>query len=91
MGGTLRAHPGLAEARHTYGYAYGTDSGATRRPRVPFPKSTRGLGGLQTEKGPKAQVGNEPTDDGVTCMTAANFKSCCRYAQLAKLDIPFHW
>ena len=26
--------------RHTYGYAYGTESGATRRPRVPFPKGT---------------------------------------------------
>ena len=25
---------------HTYGYAYGTDSGATRRPRLPFPKGT---------------------------------------------------
>ena len=25
---------------HTYGYAYGTESGATRRPRVPFPKGT---------------------------------------------------
>ena len=33
--------PGWHEAKHTHGYAYGLDSGATRRPRVPFPKSTK--------------------------------------------------
>ena len=32
--------PGWHEAKHTYGNAYGTDSGATRRPRVPVPKGT---------------------------------------------------
>ena len=33
--------PGWHEAKHTYGYAYGTESGATRRPRVPFPENGR--------------------------------------------------
>ena len=32
---------GSATAAHTHGYAYGTESGATRRPRVPVPKGTR--------------------------------------------------
>ena len=42
---------------HTYGYAYGTESGATRRPRVLFPKSTSrkpsNPGGLKRKGGPK--------------------------------------
>ena len=45
---------------HTYGYAYGTESGATRRPRVPFPKSTSrkpsNPGGLKRKGGPKHKV-----------------------------------
>ena len=45
---------------HTYGYAYGTESGATRRPRVPFPKSTctkpSNPGRLKRKGGPKHKV-----------------------------------
>ena len=52
--------PGWREAKHTYGYAYGTESGATRRPRVPFPKSTSrkpsNPGGLKRKGGPKHKV-----------------------------------
>ena len=51
------------ENTHTYGYAYGTESGATRRPRVPIPKSTSKEpakpGGLQTEKWPKRKETND--------------------------------
>ena len=59
--------------RHTYGYAYWLDSGATPRPRVPFPKSTSrepaNPGGLQTEKWPKKERNErrsrvEQADDG---------------------------
>ena len=41
MGGTLRAHPGLALGQTHLWICVLTDSGATRRPRVPFPKGTR--------------------------------------------------
>ena len=39
-GGTLRAHPGLSLGETHLWICVLTDSGATRRPRVPFPKST---------------------------------------------------
>ena len=39
-GGTLRAHPGLARGQTHLWICILTDSGATRRPRVPFPKGT---------------------------------------------------
>ena len=50
-GGTLRAHPGLAEARHTYGYAYGTE--------CHMPHAS--LGNPKKEMDPKAQVEVEAT------------------------------
>ena len=65
--------PGWHEAKHTYGYAYGTESGAARRPRVPFPKSTskdhqslevfKGNGGQSLKSTTKRQG-----DDGRTCL-----------------------
>ena len=58
-GRALWSFPLEQELTHTYGYAYGLDSGATRRPRVPIPKNTSknhwGLENLQEEVGPKSQ------------------------------------
>ena len=62
-----------AHSSHTYGYAYGTDSGATRQPRVPIPKGTRTNhwilevfkrnGGQSLKATTKRQ-----SDDGRTCL-----------------------
>ena len=50
--------PGWREAKHTYGYAYGTESGAARRPMY----EPLDPGGLQEEVGPKRKKTNdEPT------------------------------
>ena len=58
---------------HFYDLVYRTESGATRQPRLPFPKSTTDPGGLQTEKGPKAQVEIETTNDDVrACLRNAS-------------------
>ena len=70
---------------HTYGYAYGTESSATRRPRVPFPKSTSrepaNPGGLQTEKWPKKERNERRSrveqDDGGPCTSAKNEPKPC--------------
>ena len=52
--------PGWHEAKHTYGYAYGTDSGATRRPRVPFPRVSIGNHrNLEVLKGKEAKVSDD--------------------------------
>ena len=65
----------IAPNTHTYGYAYGTDSGATRRPRVPFPKRTsedqRSLGVCKRKWGQKLKAKADRQGDGVSCVTAA--------------------
>ena len=49
--------PGWHEAKHTHGYAYRLDSGATRRPRVPFPKGTsKNHGASRSSRGNRAKV-----------------------------------
>ena len=99
-GGTLRAHPGLAQGQAHLWICVRTDSGATRRPGVPFPKGTSGnhriLGFFKRRCGQKLKARSVRQIDGVPCVTAAALAlyqriKIRRYVQLAKLDIPFHW